>query len=799
MNKGWYAVLAAMLILAIVLRVILVSRGGQFFYPDESRYAVSRDAADLIVHGKWKQGLDLPLAGGDHVGFKFLGIIPALVEQATHRNSHIPALFLAACSLGTIILLGTVARRMDAGPAAHAWIIIAGAASTALFYNTRHLLPYDLSMFLGTLGWAVGLRRGSKRAALAGFIIGWAILSYYGYWTFGAVVLSVIVLCPATGWMDGLKRALCVGAGVLSAIALPIGVDALFGKGTLIAGARLLSASITSGDFRAHIVPWLYLWSAEKFWFLLAIASVGLLGFGIVRRIRNGERSVWHSPEFVAVAAVILLWVFFLVTANGLHKFVVHGRLVRQMVPFLVLALGIGMSMWLENKPRWVSWLAGTILALNMVFAYWTPLSLRFPAEFQAEWAPYLQHSSETASPETYERFVNVTHYVFEPEVLRHAPLETIAASPHPFEYAPYLYEGFTPEERTRRRSVDHRMRVVRMPVQPEARVRGEPYGVVTAEVRFGEKRGGFIEPLISVGPRGAGDVFFVRYVTDNILQFGMESIGNVLVFSDQITVDMTRTHKVECFSGTLLPGPGQPNPPGISEAARAAGGRLVWMRVDGEVLLNEYSSSHVARPEQVFAGANVANAGAVSSQFSGSFLSVHRGGLPPLPEQLANSAYGPIRLVCGPARGELGRPEPLLVVGEAGKAVLCYIIPLENNTARFGVEIWGRGTWQSEPVGLKPNIANEILCSFGSLYPIVGAEKWGKTSMPDQRLLKRRVQIRVNGASVLEFTAATPDWAGAAPAIAVGTNPAGGSVVLPKYLGEIGTWQQEPIERALQ
>lgn len=798
LGRSWRLVLAAVLLVSAGLRFALVERGGQFFFPDEARYAVSRDAAALIAAGKWKEGVDLALSGGDHVGFKLLGLAPALIEQATHRNPVIPALFLAACTLGSIVLLGVIARRLGASPSVQGWTVIAAATSAVLFYNARHLLPYDLSMALALLALALGLLPGGRRAALSGFVAGWAALSYYGYWPLVALVLAAVVILPAKGWLDFSKRAALAAAGALLAVALPIGLDAWWGKGTLIAGAKLLSASITAGDYRAHLVPWEYLWNAERFWFVAAVAAFGFAAWSLVRRTRAREWRAWRAPEAIALLGVLLLWTQFLVSANGFHSFVVHGRLVRQMTPFFALLLGWALSRWTAGRPRGVLLATAVLLAANAALTFGSPLALQFPTDFLARWAPRLKQASEQPSPDSYLRFVNVTHYIFEPEVLRDAPLETIAAAPHPYSFPPYLYEGFSPEERAQRRAVDHRMRLVRMAVPDDARVRGADYGVVRLELTLPAKRGGFIEPLVSIGPRDSGDVFFVRYVTDTLVQFGMESIGNVLLFSEPMAMDVSRPHVVECFSGSLLPAPGVALPADIPPRALSAAGRLVWMRLDGMNLLNEYSAPHASRPDQVYAGVNVANSGTSGSAFSGRIRAVRRGGLPPLPEQRAESAYGPIRIVCGPARGELGRPEPLLVAGVPEKAVLCYILPLENNTARFGVEIWGRGNWQSEPVALKPTIANEVVCSFGSLYPTVGSEKWNGIAAPDQRLLKRRVQVKVNGAVVLEFTAATPEWVGEPPPLAVGNNPVGGSLVLQKYLGDVGVWQQLPIKDAL-
>src|SRR5277367_5634478 len=76
----WRRLSWAVLVVAAILRIILVFRGGQFSQLDENRYFSSRDAASEISHGHLVRGITLPLEEGDHVGFKVLGTIPALFE-----------------------------------------------------------------------------------------------------------------------------------------------------------------------------------------------------------------------------------------------------------------------------------------------------------------------------------------------------------------------------------------------------------------------------------------------------------------------------------------------------------------------------------------------------------------------------------------------------------------------------------------------------------------------------------------------------------------------------------------------
>ena len=50
--RSVYVLIGVLILVAVALRMMLVRGGGQFFLPDESRYQVSRDAAELLLTGK---------------------------------------------------------------------------------------------------------------------------------------------------------------------------------------------------------------------------------------------------------------------------------------------------------------------------------------------------------------------------------------------------------------------------------------------------------------------------------------------------------------------------------------------------------------------------------------------------------------------------------------------------------------------------------------------------------------------------------------------------------------------------
>ena len=103
--------------------------GGQFTQLDEARYLVSREASALLAQGHLWQALAFTINGGDHVGFKVLALIPALIERHYALGVAGPALFFAGFSLLNIGLIGLIGWRLSGSRAVQFWATLAAAAS----------------------------------------------------------------------------------------------------------------------------------------------------------------------------------------------------------------------------------------------------------------------------------------------------------------------------------------------------------------------------------------------------------------------------------------------------------------------------------------------------------------------------------------------------------------------------------------------------------------------------------------------------------------------------------------------
>ncbi|HEU5079173.1 MAG TPA: hypothetical protein VFT72_08160 [Opitutaceae bacterium] len=768
---------------------------------------MSQLAALQILQGGVKQGIEIVLGAGDHVGYKLLGIIPALLEKGAGWSGATPAYFFAAFSVLVLWLIGRIARRLTGSARAEFLALIFAASTGSLFYFSRHVLPYDASLAFMLLSLYLGLHPRATwwRSTLAGFCAGTGFVIYYGYWTLGGLVLVVAVLSK---WVRPDRRSLvdasiAVVTGLLGlalAIAIPVVIDFTWGAGTLVKGAKGLSGSIVVGDFRGLRAPWEYLWYCDH---LLLFLVAGVLAAAAIRGLGGGRERVFSRwfPLCIALFGVLAVQASFFLMADILHKFAIHDRLIRQLTPFLCLVFSFTVEEFLRGGRR-VNGSLTFIVLICIGCAVWnlgTPLAQEFPAQFIVRGDKLLKklEAKETPVADSYFRYVNVLHYLFEPEVLKAKPLETLLVAPHFYNYVPYLFEAKTPEDRQARRAIDQRMRLVRMPVLPDERISGERYGAVTMTVRFVAGRRTFLEPLLSVGARSGGEVFFVHFLDDKVITFGFFSWDYSVFESEPMSIDLNQDHEVMLFSSSML-----------SEAHADPNSKLAGpaLSIDKEhpCLVVEFDHRRVfehtivpkqVRPEQVYAGVNAVQADYALSQFSGKISHVVRTAEFPLlgtlhPRRLTLGAETLVVDLQPLTHGD-GKPEPIAVFGATGKSVFVFMRTQPNGKVKVGAEIWGIGAWESPAIEINGKPLH-LACDLGPLLPPVGSSEWRNVPPARQAELRGKIVLRCNGETVVDVPVGAIE--GFTAAGYLGTSPVGGSLVYPWFSGQIKSLSTEPF-----
>lgn len=451
-----HILLAAVLIVSFLLRWGLAFQGGQFFNPDEYRYLYCREVARDIQKGDYAAALTELTREAAHQGFKFLGVIPAMVELKRGENSVIPALFFGLFSLINIALIWLLALRLGGDKTEALLASFLAAASSTLFYYSSHLFPYDPAMTFGLLALYIGLRResGIWTSMLTGVFGFLAFFIYNGYWALVGFIFIVHILFAFGSYTRLFSRTVFAGLGFFATLLLLVRINGQFGN-DLMQGYGQFSDTITNGNFsEGAILPFEYLWTAEHF---LLIVWLLLISYAIVMISRSDSQRV-----IIWVGGALFIYACFVISSMVLHKFVVYGRLVREMVPFLVLASAYGFRM-IEGSKRWGRLITVVILAVVILQAglnFRRPFLIIYPLNFanQARKVyPYFKppknmtyyYTSNVIDVGPYKAYY-IKYIFLLPDEIPPVDGKILMSAEHPLSsFPPFRYEdGYAPQER---------------------------------------------------------------------------------------------------------------------------------------------------------------------------------------------------------------------------------------------------------------------------------------------------------------------------------------------------------------
>jgi hypothetical protein len=176
---------------------------------------------------------------------------------------------------------------------------------------------------------------------------------------------------------------------------------------------------------------------------------------------------------FLGTGGIVFIYLCLFVPSTILHKFVVYGRLSRQLIPFLVLASVYGLLI-LVNKGRLGKTIAMMLLAIIIVqgvLNYHASYKTIFPREFikkaQAEYPTFKMSTkrTNTGAPVIckYRDYVaiNIKYIHPQPESLSDIEKNVLLSESHPINFFPYQYEGYSPGERKLFRNENVKMELI--------------------------------------------------------------------------------------------------------------------------------------------------------------------------------------------------------------------------------------------------------------------------------------------------------------------------------------------------
>lgn len=455
---------AAILFISLILRWILIFRGGQYYFSDEQRYETSRAVADLIASGNFNQALAQLFIAPEHLGFKIIGIIPALFEQFTRESLIIPAHFFSLFSTLNLYLIYQISRRAQATERESLTALIFAASSMSLLYYSRHLMPYDSALTFALLVLYVALAEKPtiKTSLACGGLSFLCFITYNGYWSLAGLGMLVHIFRNNASIIELLRKGLLAATGFIAPIIL-LFIAALWSGTNLLTEYRVFATTVSQGSYaEGWSLPFEYFWHTE---YLVFIALILLSLYAIFEsKGRNKTINLWAG-------ATIFIYLCLLIPSVFLHSFVVYGRLVRQMMPFFILLSASGLARIELNFSEGQK-LARVLLAVIIIQAAWnykTSYNVSYPREFAWK-AQTLQPEFEFSekrlafgAPTLCQNngFVieNVKHFITPPEPNLPVQGDILLSEPHTDNFLPYQYEGYTYDERQKFRELQLQMR----------------------------------------------------------------------------------------------------------------------------------------------------------------------------------------------------------------------------------------------------------------------------------------------------------------------------------------------------
>ena len=452
------------LLLSLILRWILILRGGQYFNSDETRYEVSLETARLLWQGQLGEALRQFTISPEHLGFKVVGLIPALTEPIVGPSLVLPAMFFSFFSVLNLYLIYLLSRRFQTSSSESVYALFFAASCLSLLYYSRHLFPYDMAMSFGLLALYMALEREpTARASLAcGALSFLCFITYNGYWPLAGFAMLAHIFIKREEVIKLIQKAIFTSIGFITPLLLLI--LAMLGSGTdLISAYRLFATSITQGSFQeGWSLPFEYFWYTE-YTIILIIGSLSILA--IVSHFKNkSDTKVWVAGfSFIYLCLII---------PSVLHYFVVYARLARQLIPFILLLAAQGLVQ-LENRTTYGRSITHFVIAIILLQAAWNftqAYKIGFPRDFAVEAQvrfPEFEFSSKRlayGAPVVcqYNGYIieNAKFYVAPPERIPQVSGQILLSELHPTNFQPYLYEGDPPDFRQAYRNLRLRMKL---------------------------------------------------------------------------------------------------------------------------------------------------------------------------------------------------------------------------------------------------------------------------------------------------------------------------------------------------
>jgi hypothetical protein len=446
----------------------------------------------------------------------------------------------------------------------------------------------------------------------------------------------------------------------------------------------------------------------------------------------------------------------------------VYGRLTRQLVPFVCLGAGSGISAFLWARQHLRRPLALFLVALLCALAAWnfaTPLRMVFPDDFLQ-----LARRAIARQPQTGFAFYQILYAesLWGKTIAREIPPHTdLLRLPNPMQFRPYQYEGFPLAQRDQMNSTDISMRVIRIPLQlsrADSNWDGFP-GPVSMVARFSPRFWGESQPLVVSGESGRGDLLLVRFPDSKHVQFGLDHWGGPEILSQPIKIDFSKAHRLVLLAGSLVPPKGShfydshPELSGLWD--------LLVASLDGQIVVNERADFFPSTPSTIYFGAAVIGGTSTQPNFMGKVSDFESapidelaGAIPFLAGREVQRGRSPDwRGAIGPLRMRFRMPpdapgqavgQPLVSFGGPGRNGVLFAVRERGDRLRIGYDRRGEPLRLSDPIAFSPGGIEVLDVCSGPMLPDSGAPIF--VHSPGFEEMRNRLYVHLDGVRALEL-----------------------------------------------
>jgi len=352
----------SILMVSSILRWILIFKGGQFYFPDESRYGIAQDATVLLLDGKVKTALLTLLGELAHVGFKVTALIPAIFENLLDTTLVLPAIFFSFFSILNLLLIWKIALCADAPKKVADFALLFAACSQVLLYYSRHLFPYDQAMFFGLLAILISQKNMVKPSLsfFCGVLSFLCFVTYNGYWAIAAFALVVNLFNGVKEKHWFWKRSTFLGLGFSTPLVLLLVLCFLVGK-DFYNDYNVYLQKIVQGSFNeGWSLPFEYFWHAEHAYIIIS----GILIIIALFHFRKQKQKILY----IGIGGALFIYLCLLIPSNITHTFVVYARTARQLMPFLTISAAHGLYI-LQSWKFVGRWLVNSVVVAILIQA----------------------------------------------------------------------------------------------------------------------------------------------------------------------------------------------------------------------------------------------------------------------------------------------------------------------------------------------------------------------------------------------------------------------------------------------